>query len=83
MRIDESIAMDNSYKLITGRALPDKEEARYFIHNPNEPVSVETIKRLYNFYKSEQAWGRCVKLQTLLAKLTYHNGIKRLSENNS
>lgn len=83
MRIDESIAMDNSYNLIMGRVLSDREEARYFIHNPNEPVSVETVKRLFNYYKSQQAWGRCVRLQTLLAKLTYYNGIKRLSENNS
>lgn len=83
MRIDEAIAMDNSYNLITGRALSDREEARYFIHNPNEPVSVETIKRLYNFYKSQRAWGRCIKLQTLLAKLTYYNGIKSISKSNS
>jgi len=83
MRIDESIAMDNSYNLIMGRALSDKEEARYFIHNPNEPVSVETVKRLFNYYKSQQAWARCVRLQTLLAKLTYYNGIKRLSKKNS
>ena len=83
MRIDESIAMDNSYNLIIRRVLSDKEEARYFIHNPNEPVSAETLKRLFNYYKSQQAWGRCLKIQTLLAKITYYNGIKRLSKNNS
>ena len=83
MRIDESIAMDNSYNLIIRRVLSDKEEARYFIHNPNEPVSAETLKRLFNYYKSQQAWGRCFKIQTLLAKITYYNGIKRLSKNNS
>lgn len=83
MIIDESIAMDNSYNLIMGYDLISSRKDRYFIHNPSAEVTVEDVRRLYNHYKSKHDWGKCVKLQALLVKLTYFNGIKRLSKDNS
>jgi len=80
MKTVESIAMENSYNLIMGK---DMIGSGYLIHNPNEPLSVETLKRLFDYYKSQKAWNRCVKIQTLLVKTKYYNEIKRLSKKNS
>lgn len=79
---DLDIAMRNSYDLIVNNlSLDDYDPSEncYFIHNPNEEVTRETLEDMHSYFKSIKEWNKVFKLTTLIAKIKYYDTIKRLS----
>ena len=80
------IAMRNSYEVICNKLSLDNfrdTTTSYFIHNPNEEVTEDVLRDMYNYFKSKREWDKVVKIMTLLAKIKFYDRIKRLSKTHS
>ncbi len=80
------IAMRNSYEVICNKLSLDNfrdTTTSYFIHNPNEEVTEDILKDMYNYFKQKREWDKVVKIMTLLAKIKFYDTIKGLSKTHS
>ena len=80
------IAMRNSYEVICNKLSLDNfrdTTTSYFIHNPNEEVTEDVLRDMYNYFKSKREWDKVVKIMTLLAKIKFYDTIKGLSKTHS
>jgi len=80
------IAMRNSYEVICNKLSLDNfrdATTSYFIHNPNEEVTEDILKDMYNYFKLKREWDKVVKIMTLLAKIKFYDTIKGLSKTHS
>jgi hypothetical protein len=80
---DLDIAMRNSYDIIVNKlSLDNFKEGNnsYFIHNPKEEVTLETLQDMKTYFRSIGEWNKTLKVTTLIAKLKYYDTVKRLSK---
>tara|TARA_R110000772_G_scaffold37680_2_gene89398 strand:+ start:550 stop:786 length:237 start_codon:yes stop_codon:yes gene_type:complete len=78
--------MRNSYDVIVNKLSIDnfiETNNSYFVHNPEQEVSDETLKDMYLYFKSIKEWDKVVKIRILILKTKYYDKIKRLPKINS
>jgi len=76
------IAIQNSYDIIFKNKSIDSFNSPhdcYFIHNPTEKPSIETMIEIYEHFNSIGDWNKCVRIKTRILKMKYNDTIKRLS----
>ena len=86
MKFSLDIAMRNSYDVIVNKLSIDnfiETSNSYFVHNPEQEVSNETLKDMYLYFKSIKEWDKVVKIRILILKTKYYDKIKRLPKINS
>jgi hypothetical protein len=71
--------MRNSYDIIFNNVLLKDFSNTYFMHNPNEEVTDDTLKEMHSYFKSKKEWDKVVKITTLRAKIKFYDTTKRLS----
>ncbi len=83
MKYDLDIAMRNSYEIILKnvslRNFSDENNS-YFIHNPNQEVTDDTLKEMHFYFTFKKEWDKVVKINTLRAKIKFYDTTKRLSK---
>lgn len=83
MKYHLDIAMRNSYEVILNnvslRHFNDASNS-YFIHNPIEEVTDDTLKEMHFYFSSKKEWDKVVKINTLRAKIKFYDTTKRLSK---
>ena len=76
------IAMRNSYEVIVNKMSLDNfvhTSNSYFMHNPNEEITDDILKDMYNYFKLQKECDKLVKIGTLRAKIKFYDTAKRLS----
>jgi len=83
LKYDLDIAMRNSYEIILNnvslRHFNDATNS-YFIHNPNQEVTDDTLKEMHFYFTFKKEWDKVVKINTLRAKIKFYDTTKRLSK---
>jgi hypothetical protein len=83
LKYDLDIAMRNSYEIILKnvslRNFSDENNS-YFIHNPNQEVTDDTLKEMHFYFTFKKEWDKVVKINTLRAKIKFYDTTKRLSK---
>lgn len=75
-------AIQNSYDIIFNNKSIDSFNSPhdcYFIHNPIEVPSLETMIEMYDHFSSTRDWNKCLRIKTRILKIKYNDTIKRLS----
>tara|TARA_R110000796_G_scaffold252451_1_gene386846 strand:+ start:2703 stop:2966 length:264 start_codon:yes stop_codon:yes gene_type:complete len=83
---DIDIAMRNSYDIIINKISINnftKEESSYFIHNPNHGITLESLRDMFNYFKSIREWNKVFYLSKFITQIKLKNGIQRLSKKNN